>query len=78
MNVPEARPERRRIRDGDAFTSDELERGDIELEKPEPRPEPPPEQQDEPWARLSDLSNGKRRKHRILLWAEKRLRHGPE
>lgn len=69
---------RRRIRDGDRFSSDELARGEIELEKPEPRPEPPAEDQDETWARLSDLPGGRKRKHRVLLWAEKRLRRGPE
>lgn len=40
---------RRLVRDGDEFTIDEEERGEIELERPEPRPEPPVEVQGEPW-----------------------------
>lgn len=39
-------PERRRIRDGDEYTTDE----DVDLETPEPEPNPPPEDlRGEPW-----------------------------
>lgn len=42
---------RRLVRSGDAFTSDELERGEAELELPEPSgPEPDTDDQVEPWA----------------------------
>lgn len=44
-----ARRRRRLVRDGDAFTTDELARGDIELEEVPRRPEPPVEIQGEPW-----------------------------
>jgi hypothetical protein len=39
----------RRIRDGDEYTSDELERGEVQLEEVPRRPEPPVEVQGEPW-----------------------------
>jgi hypothetical protein len=45
-------------RHGDAFTSDELDRGEVELELPEPAPEPAEEAQAEPWA-LSPEHQGK-------------------
>lgn len=45
---------KRLVRFGEAFTSDELERGDVELEQVEAAPEPPPEEQGEPWALLAD------------------------
>lgn len=41
--------ERRLVRDGDSYTIDELERGDIELDEVKRRPEPPVEIQGEPW-----------------------------
>jgi hypothetical protein len=44
------RRRRRLVRDGETFTSDELERGDVELEEVQPAPEPPPSEQAEPWA----------------------------
>ena len=40
---------RRLVRDGDEYTEDELDRGEVELELPERRPEPPVEVQGEPW-----------------------------
>jgi hypothetical protein len=40
---------RRLIRDGDEYTADELARGEVELEVPEPRAEPAVEVQGEPW-----------------------------
>ena len=40
---------RRIIRDGDEYTIDELDRGEVELEEVPPRPEPPVEVQGEPW-----------------------------
>jgi hypothetical protein len=43
------RRRRRLIRDGDEYTSAELERGDVELELPPRRPEPDVEVQGEPW-----------------------------
>ena len=43
-------PRRRRlVRDGGTYTAGELERGDVELEIPDPRPEPPVDVQGEPW-----------------------------
>jgi hypothetical protein len=48
----EERRERRRrrlIRDGDSYTEDELDRGDVELEQVERRPEPSVDVQGEPW-----------------------------
>jgi hypothetical protein len=42
-------PERRIIRDGDEYTVDEDERGEIEREEVPRRPEPPVEVQGEPW-----------------------------
>jgi hypothetical protein len=41
---------RRLVRHGDEFTSDELDRGEVELELPEPAPEPAEDAQAEPWA----------------------------
>jgi hypothetical protein len=44
-------PGRRLVRSGEPFSSDELERGDIELELPDPAPEQPPDdEQAEPWS----------------------------
>jgi hypothetical protein len=41
----------RLVRSGDSFTSGELDRGEIELELPEPTaPAPPDGEQAEPWA----------------------------
>lgn len=40
---------RRIVRDGDDYTEDELERGEVELEQVERRSEPPVEIQGEPW-----------------------------
>ena len=40
---------RRLVRDGDEFTIDEEDRGEIELELPERFEEPPVEVQGEPW-----------------------------
>jgi hypothetical protein len=42
-------PERQIIRDGDEYTIDEDERGEIEREKVARYPEPPVEVQGEPW-----------------------------
>jgi len=63
-------PRRRLVRTGEKFTSGELNRGEIELEKPDPRPEPPGGGT-EPWARLADLPA----KHPVRDWL-RRLRHG--
>jgi hypothetical protein len=42
--------ERRLIRPGDAYTADELDRGEVELEQVPPRADPPPEEtRGEPW-----------------------------
>jgi hypothetical protein len=57
-------PRPRLIRPGDRFTSDELARGEVELERPPPRPEP--EYPTEPWGRLADLPPSHRA--RILAW----------
>lgn len=40
---------RRLVRDGDEYTDDERERGEVELLEVERRPEPPVEIQGEPW-----------------------------
>lgn len=59
--------ERRIIRFGEIFSSDELERDEIELELPEPGPEPPEEEQVEPWAHGGDkehLFHGRLRHYR--------------
>lgn len=40
---------KRLIRMLETFTSDELERGEVELAEVEPAPEPPEEEQAEPW-----------------------------
>ena len=47
--MPIFRHRRRRIRDGDEYTTDELDRGEVELEEVPRRPEPPVEVQGEPW-----------------------------
>jgi hypothetical protein len=44
------RRSRRLVRSGDPFTSDELERGDVELEAVPPSPEPAEDEQAEPWS----------------------------
>lgn len=49
MPDDERRSGRRLIRDGDAYTDDEDERGEVELEQVPRRPEPPVEVQGEPW-----------------------------
>lgn len=41
--------ERRHVFSGDQFTSDELDRNEIELQLPEPSPEPAEDEQTEPW-----------------------------
>jgi hypothetical protein len=43
------RHERRLVRDGDSYTEDELERGEVELEEVPRRDEPPVDVQGEPW-----------------------------
>ena len=40
----------RHVTDGGEFTSDELDRGEVELELPDPSPDRPEDQQAEPWA----------------------------
>lgn len=40
---------RRLVRDGDVYTIDEEERGELDFELPERREEPPVEVQGEPW-----------------------------
>jgi hypothetical protein len=40
---------RRLIRDGEEYTIDEEDRGEVELDLPERRPEPPVDIQGEPW-----------------------------
>lgn len=55
----------RRIRDGETFNSDELELGEVELEKPEPRPES--HMTMEPWCLLEDAPV------EIQRWAWERL-----
>jgi hypothetical protein len=59
----------RPIHDGDHFTSGELDRGEAELVKPDPRPEPPLEEQAEPWDRLDELPED----HPVREWARRRL-----
>lgn len=45
----------RRIRDGDTYTADELDRGEAELEEVPPDPDPPPEDtRGEPWGWTKD------------------------
>ena len=41
---------RRLVRSGEEFTSDELDRDEIELERREPTEEPDEDEQVEPWA----------------------------
>jgi hypothetical protein len=41
--------ERRLIREGDSFTIDDEDRGDIELQEVTPNEEPPEDIQGEPW-----------------------------
>jgi len=58
---------RRLVRSGEVFTSDELDRDEIELELPEPSEEPAEDEQVEPWA------SGKhhlRRGHRLRAYEE--------
>jgi hypothetical protein len=58
---------RRLVRSGEAFSSDELDRDEIELELPDPTPEIPESDQTEPWA------SGKhhlRRGHRLRAYEE--------
>ncbi len=47
---------RRLVRSGEDFTSEELERGEVELEleEREPNPEPPEDEQAEPWGARED------------------------
>jgi hypothetical protein len=54
-------PRRRLVRYGGQFTSDELRRGEVELELPPPGPEPPAEEQAEPWALPEDSAEPKHR-----------------
>jgi hypothetical protein len=42
-------PDRRLVRFGGEFTSEELAAGEVELELPEPSREPPDDEQAEPW-----------------------------
>lgn len=44
------RHKRRMVRSGEHFSSDELERDEVELDLPEPAAEPPAEVAAEPWA----------------------------
>jgi len=46
---------KRLVRSGELFTSEELDRGEVELERVGPLPEPPEKDQAEPWGtRLED------------------------
>jgi len=47
--MPIHRKRRRLVRDGDSYTLDEEDRGDVELEGVSRRDEPPIEIQGEPW-----------------------------
>jgi hypothetical protein len=47
--MPIHRKRRRLVRDGDSYTLDEEDRGDVELEEVPRRDEPPIEIQGEPW-----------------------------
>jgi hypothetical protein len=60
----------RLVEEGEVVDLDEVRRGVLRLpDPPEPRPEPPVEEQDEKWARLTDLP----RRHPIRNWARERL-----
>jgi hypothetical protein len=65
--------DRRIVRSGETFTSEELDAGEVELELPRPSREPPPDQQAEPWgtARGDDRFAGRDRAYRAFLesWA---------
>jgi len=63
--MPPDGPVRRLIRSGEVFTSDELARGEVELDLPPPAPEPPEEEQAEPWALLQEFA-GKHERHGLL------------
>jgi len=65
--------ERRLIRDGEIFNSDEIDNEGAQLEKPPRRPEPTGDgAMSEPWGRLSDRATPLR----IRRWARRRLRDG--
>jgi len=71
---------RRLVRFGERFDSDELKRGEVELELVPPNPDPPPEdEQAEPWGLLDDAPEEKHHRfgHRLRAYRE-RHRHDPE
>jgi hypothetical protein len=61
---------RRLVRSGEAFTSEELERGEVELELPEPSPEPDEDDQVEPWGLRPGTVKHLRFRHRLHLYKE--------
>jgi hypothetical protein len=65
---------KRLVRFGGRFRSDELERGEIDLELPEPNPNPPPEdERAEPWA--LDAGSTEPKHHRLRDRLEHYWRH---
>lgn len=71
---------RRLVRSGDTFTSDELERGEVELEEREPSGEPE-EDGYEPWARDGSKDETERDRTRLRLYrefVESRRREDPD
>ena len=63
------------IHEGEVANRDEIREGLLRLpDPPDPRPEPPVEEQNEPWARLAELTEN----HPIRDWVRRRLDHGRE
>jgi len=60
---------RRLVRDGDEFTSGELERGEVELEEREPADEND-EEGYEPWGRDGSKPESERDRERLRAYAE--------
>jgi len=61
---------RRLVRSGEEFDSGELERGEVELELPEPTPEPDEEDQGEPWGLRTGTRKHLRARGRLRLYRE--------
>jgi len=61
---------RRLVRSGEPFDSGELERGEIDLELPEPSPEPDEEDQGEPWGLRAGTRKHLRARGRLKLYRE--------
>jgi hypothetical protein len=64
-------PDRRLIRRGELFSTDELDSGEAELETVPPGPQIPPEDRNEPWGLITELPD----RHPVRDWI-RGLLHG--